>query len=317
MIAFVGCGPPHLAPVPLPAFPPPEPPAPAYGSRIVALRTTLGRAGIRLDTRGVDVMLRSSGCDDAALQSGCSKCDLAGESDPLDGAALEAITTSFDRYPTSFLAAADIKDVALCRSIDYEPHEDRHPAGTVDLHAHRLLISVEYFIEKAYSPDGAFTAEDIVHHELFHLIDYELMHEVWPDDPEWRLQNPVTFEYRKPNAETVRPEGFVNVYATTNEMEDRASVFEYLMARPADLCALAKEDAFLRAKTRLVWWRTAEVVGDAFLRQRATCVDWIDEDARQRVVRGPLRMRQRLPTRLGRTPFEMKDQHWLTPPAGR
>ncbi|MDB4956622.1 MAG: hypothetical protein JWO36_4191 [Myxococcales bacterium] len=329
---IAGCGPSHVTPAALPTFPDPPP---SYDSRIVTLRTALGRAGIRLDMRGLEV--RTSSCDDpgnARTADVCAVCELAAESDHLDGTTLEAITRAFDRYPTSVLSAANIQHVSLCNRIEYQQNTDqvgataklhgieeaanldRRPAGTADPSGHRLLISVEYFTE-GYDPTSAFTVDDVVHHEVFHMLDAELMRDTWPDDPEWRLQNPIGFQYAKPVKETTRPHGFVNVYATTNDIEDRASVFEILMSHPDNLCSLASNDVILRTKIQIVWTRVAAVEGDAFLRKQASCVDWIAEIQAPHVLPapGPLEAEGFLAAhKLTTGHVPAADTHWLRPP---
>jgi hypothetical protein len=93
------------------------------------------------------------------------------------------------------------------------------------------------------------------------------------DDPEWRQQNPFGFEYLGVAAKQA---GFVDSYAATNAVEDRASVYQYMMARPDELCEIAQKDPIVRTKSTIIWHRVAAVAGDGFLRARASCIDWID-----------------------------------------
>ena len=280
LVVFVGCtfgnG---------PAAPPPVPWRPdltegsTYNTRIVALRTTLGRAGITLTARGSQEVVRSSTCEmpePIRSQVGCVRCELAGESDPIDDAVLDAIKTGFDRYPTAVLVATGMQHVTLCKHIEYENMKrGQDTAGTADVYGHRMLLSIEAFFHRVYDEAGTFTAEDIVHHELFHLFEFHRMRTEFTDDPEWRLYNPLGFEY---GVHQERPAGFVNPYAATNDVEDRASVFQYLMTRPNELCELAKTDKIVRAKVKLLWSRMSALVDDNFLRDRATCVDWIGHE---------------------------------------
>lgn len=261
-----------------------EPTQASFNTRVVALRTSLGRGAIRLETRGAQWSIRTATCRDEAsrrVQHGCARCDLAAESDHLDADTLDALRVAFDRYPASFLSASGIENVALCRTIEYEidgtpewkaggPHGEREPAGTVDYTERRLFVRVGSFLGPRDDGSAYLTAEDIVHHELFHLIEYVHMRDEM-DDPEWRLENPISFSYREAPQGDARPEGFVNAYATTNEIEDRASTFQYMMSRPVDLCRIAREDARVAKKMRLIWERVAKIDGDGWLRARALC----------------------------------------------
>jgi hypothetical protein len=254
-------------------------PAPAaYNSRVVALRTSLGRAAIALELAGKTTTIRSTACDEpeeSRVQAGCARCELAGESDALDGAVLEALTAAFNAYSADALEATHIERVALCKTLTYDNR--RPPAGTVDLHARRLLLSVAPFIGHRYKTTGPVTTDDIVHHELFHMLEFERMRANYVDDPEWRLHNPQGFAYEDGAEERPRQVGFVDEYAASAEVEDKASVFQYLMARPDELCTVGATDPIVRAKTRLLWERVVPLLGDATLRARASCAAaWLE-----------------------------------------
>jgi hypothetical protein len=276
LLALAACVPPPQQPYREPILPEGLP-GPTYNSRVVALRTTLGRAAIRLEMRGEVEEVKTPGCYSRSEFSGCAVCELVGEDDPLDGAVLESLVTAFDRYPSDVLEATHVDKVALCKDIVYRDPAGKKVAGTIDVEERRLLISLKAFFNHDYEwASQWYTTEHIVHHELFHLFEHERMRTEFDDDPEWRLMNPPGFVYTNAAQET-RPAGFVNEYATTNEVEDRASVFEMIMSTPDELCAIAKDDEVVRTKVELVWRRAAALVGDSFMRVRAPCVDWIED----------------------------------------
>jgi hypothetical protein len=280
-----------------------------YTSTMVGVRSTLGRALIGVETQGIDRELRTAPCDDRdALRSSCAHCELAAATDAIALPTFDAIKTAIDRYPTSVLEASKIQHVALCRTLYEEPHSML--AGTVDLANHRMFVNLESFIGKKPDPDRSPTVDDIVHHELYHLLEWAVLHDIMIDDVAWRAQNPAGFAYRKPAEGDTRPFGFVNVYASTNDHEDRASVFELLMSRPDQLCAMAQDDPIVRAKTSLLWGRLAIAVGDGFLRQRASCATWIEPAKPPAVVERPA-SRPALPW--GHAPA-YGEQRWLAPP---
>jgi hypothetical protein len=248
---------------------------PGYNTRVVAIRTSLGRAAIQLEMRtGARRTIRSSACGDPSpVQTGCSVCELAGETDDLDSAVLDAILVAFNRYPADVLEATHIEKVALCKKLSYEDIADRGTVGTVDLKERRLIISLAPFLGHQYDENGSQTTEDIVHHELFHLFEYERMRTNYNDDPEWRLWNPLGFAYVDSGgtAKADRPFGFVDPYAATNEIEDKASVYQFMMARPAELCEIEKVDPTVRKKVSVIWERIDGLTDDAFLQNRARC----------------------------------------------
>ena len=73
------------------------------------------------------------------------------------------------------------------------------------------------------------------------------------------------------NADKPRRDGFVNTYARTNAVEDKASVYQLMMAHPDDLCQIEKVDPIVRAKVQILWKRIAAITDDEYLRRRALC----------------------------------------------
>ena len=245
-----------------------------YNTRVVALRTTLGRAAVKLEMRtGVRQEIRSSVCNDPSpVQRGCSVCELAGETDALDSAVLDALVVAFDRYPTNVLEATHIDKVALCTRIKYVDINDPGAIGTVDLKERRLIVSLEPFMGHQYDAHGETTTEDIVHHELFHLFEFERMRDNYNDDPVWRVYNPVGFDYGDTYKDARdRPTGFVDPYASTDEIEDKASVYQYMMAHPSELCEIEKADPIVKKKVSLVRDRIAALTDAAYLDKRLRC----------------------------------------------
>ncbi len=256
-------------------------PGETYNTRISALRTTLSRGGITLRVAGADTTFATADCDSTAPRQafgGCVRCELAGEATAVDGAVIEATTRAFRRYPAEVLAAANIDHVAMCTKIIHVKQDGpEHPAGIADVRGRGMLISVAYFLGGTYFEHAQFTMDDIAHHEMYHLLEYQHMTAEMIDDPEWRSSNPLGFVYSETTKTGERAEGFVDAYAMTNPVEDKASVFEYLMAHSDDFCEMAKTDSALRIKASLIWRRVVRAVGtDSFLRAAAPCVDWIE-----------------------------------------
>ena len=229
------------------------------------LRATLARDNIVLDT--VPVMRT---CEVPTADRDCARCDVVTVLDQIEPELIDAMALAFARYPTSMRKAARLEHVAFCRAIVYEQGSDHGPAGLADPAEHRVYISVEYF----RTPHSGFTISDAVHHEVFHLLDFAtLLGARATEDTEWRKLNAPGVAYRGKHdeTETQRPAGFVNAYALTNEVEDRASTFEYLMVRPEELCDMAERDPVLANKVRLVYERVMRVDGADKLGIRAPC----------------------------------------------
>jgi hypothetical protein len=240
-----------------------------YAARIAGLRATLARNNVAIDTQPM-----IERCSSAR----CVRCDVASRQNTggVDPTLIDAVAFAFGAYPPSFIAATQLEHVALCRTIRIEGEEP--PAGVALTDQHRLLISVEAFVDGTPQHEH-FGISQVVHHEMFHLFDYATLRDL---DREWDAINPPGFAYRDPaGAERVRPVGFVNPYATTNAREDRASVFEFLMGQPTKLCEIAQIDPIVKEKTKVVWKRVAKVVGNKILRQHAPCVDDLDRVKRK------------------------------------
>jgi hypothetical protein len=253
---LAGCTAPGPAHVPADVLP--------YDAGFVAsshrLRVTLARDSIQLDTTPV---LRT--CDVPRESPDCARCEVATVLDKIDPELVDRMAIAFARYPTSMRKAARLEHVAFCSTIHYEG-SDHGPAGLADPSEHRVFIGVEYF------RGSSFAIESAVHHEMFHLLDFEIDASRALDDREWRELNPKGFAYRDPSVETERKPGFVSSYALTNAIEDRASTFEFLMVKPDELCALAARDPVLLRKVRLLWQRVARIEGADRLGITAPCV---------------------------------------------
>jgi hypothetical protein len=226
------------------------------------LRATLGRDNIQLDTTPV---IRT--CDVPRDDRDCARCDVATVLDDIDPDLVDRMAIAFARYPSSMRKVAQLEHVAFCRVITYERGSDHGPAGLADPNTHRIYISVADFREEHH---GA-VIEDAVHHEVFHLLDFATQGAHALADTEWKKLNPAGFVYKVGNSEVERPTGFVNTYATTNEMEDRASTFEYLMTRPDELCEMTAKDPALAHKVRLLWQRVSQIEGADRLNVTAPC----------------------------------------------
>jgi hypothetical protein len=162
------------------------------------------------------------------------------------------ISTVLSEYPERLLAASGIHELEVCTRFRGASRDDA--IGLAELGAHRILILA--------SVDPV---APTVHHEVFHLLDYEQGAMTWHTHGDRVMQHGGT--NRHP-----RPYGYVDDYAASNPAEDRAMTFEYLMSRPLELCAIAEDDRELRAKAALIWRFVSDIIGtDAFLRARVPC----------------------------------------------
>ncbi|MCC6994834.1 MAG: hypothetical protein IT370_09520, partial [Deltaproteobacteria bacterium] len=203
---------------------------------------------------------------------GCFHCQLQPESEAVraavDTARVAGFAQALRETPARFMATAKVDRVALCWRLWMEPLGDGGVAadalpigGTVDPGRHEIMLSLE-------AMEGL-TGQDIVHHELYHVLDVVSDPRRAMLDPAWSLLNPRGFEYLHRDGDAPIP-GFLNVHAMANLREDHATVYQFAMARPAELCAA---DPLIRAKARLIRDRVAVSLGDAdYLVRRAPCL---------------------------------------------
>ncbi len=227
-------------------------------ARLVGLRATLARSGISLD----DVP-RIESCSTAHYGDRCVKCEVARRDNTvgIEPSLIDSAAIAFALYPPALLTATKVQHVTLCREIEVADGE-MAPAGMALLDQQRILVNVGSF---DMSGDG-FTIDRVIHHELFHLLDYAGDH--FAGDADWIALNPKGFAYVDPDMRyqnrelaAVRPSGFVRSYATQNEVEDRASTFELVLAQPAELCEIAAKDPIVAKKVALIKKRVAKVAG--------------------------------------------------------
>jgi hypothetical protein len=250
------------------------------------LRSITGAASITLEV-GPGAVLTTRGCDAAPLfgtstaaeplHGGitCYRCTPAivdaGPGQPLHPleVPLRTLAETLLEYPHSFLRVAKIEKIALCGKLagDRTLDDDQRVAGLAEGAARRLMVSLA--TSDRARPDA------ILHHEIFHLFDYAAPREGDHDhDPAWERLNPRTFRYSAKPSSELEP-GFITDYAKTALAEDKASVFEYLMSYPDELCARADDDPLLRSKALLLLERIEAAVPQnlgEFARRHAPCL---------------------------------------------
>jgi len=276
--------------------------APSYQARVAQLRAALAVDSIELETatEAAAVLIRTSACanlpaivhvDGMTLvinEHGCFRCELASDSSETGDVAnvVAGYAAAVASYPPELIRASGIEHVALCWSLagDSEDGAPSQPdmmevGGTVDLHAHRLLLALEP-LSYGYESVGL-RGDEVLHHELFHILDVAAMAKVSLDDDAWLAVNPPGFSYRGLEEEDESGlAGFIVPHATANDREDRASVYQWLVARPNELCAEAETDPVIAAKARLIWTRIRAITpaSEAFLARQAPCfATWIQD----------------------------------------
>ncbi len=244
------------------------------------LKSIAAAAAIALEV-GPAPLVTTQGCaagapGDGGLHGGgrCYRCTLAvveqrpGEAlHPLE-VPLRTLANTLLAYPHSFLRVARIEKIALCGKLvrDPDPDPTEQVAGLAESGSRRLMVGVGHA--------DAHHANATLHHEIFHLFDHATDRDGdHRSDAEWERLNPRGFRYGDPS--WLGLDGFANDYARTAVPEDKASVFEYMMGFPSELCARAVDDPVLMAKARLLLARIDAAVPAGlgeFARRKASCL---------------------------------------------
>lgn len=110
----------------------------------------------------------------------------------------------------------------------------------------------------------------ILHHEVFHLVDYQIFGDPPPSQP-WMGLNRPGFQYSGSARQMIvalrhtglseltdAHPGFISRYATATAVEDRAELFSALVTHPAYVRRRCEHDPVLRAKAEYLRRRVAE-----------------------------------------------------------
>lgn len=99
----------------------------------------------------------------------------------------------------------------------------------------------------------------VLHHELFHIIDFRNDGQLNPD-PQWEALNGPTFTYGGGGAlhqeyvrgREPRTAGFVRMFARAAVEEDKAETYAMLMVAPVEMARRTASDGILQAKVELL-----------------------------------------------------------------
>lgn len=153
-------------------------------------------------------------------------------------------------YPPSVIKKSKLNEVILCR--DLVSGGERR--GGLTCAAWLGSLGLSFARNKIYLNIGLagnkLYKQGVVHHELFHMIDY------FDDfnglfDNQWKSLNRPGFVYHKDRINTAKAtpqSGFISEYAMDAAWEDKAEVFTHLIVDYKGTERLALTDRILRAK---------------------------------------------------------------------
>jgi hypothetical protein len=160
--------------------------------------------------------------------------------------------SEFTLYPSSLVSRSRLERVVLCTELSFAGQRRN---GVPDYERNTLYLDVS---RGGY--DQIYLRK-VIHHEYFHIIDYN---DDWSvnEDRRWASLNPARFKYAgggsgaqespQTSVLTNRFPGFLNHYSTTAVEEDKAEVFANLVVGHATVDDRAKTDPVLSAKVSLM-----------------------------------------------------------------
>jgi hypothetical protein len=204
--------------------------------------------------------LKTTSC--AAIGASCFTCTLApsDEDAPPGESDVRFISSVVWRGPASLLRAAGLKRIAICTAIDFAGTADYDfgiVGGTIDHYSGTLFVKTEVEPLKVF------------HHELYHLFDRATMGDDAGTDAEFSALNPADFQYGR--ASSPPDVGFMDMHATRNVREDKATMYGLMAGRPHEMCATFAKDPIQHAKAELIRKRIRAAIGPD-----AAYLDWVD-----------------------------------------
>lgn len=155
---------------------------------------------------------------------------------------LNSLNYNLSLYPSGFFQETKQGNYSLTIYLLKRYSQD-NVTGITDSTTKNVVISL--------ATDYSFV--ESLHHELYHYIEKYMFYR-GASYTTWNSLNPVGFSYGKTNTaisyvNTNNPyASFVNIYAQTDEYEDRASTFEYMMAPSEASCLVTGTTIWKKAK---------------------------------------------------------------------
>ena len=155
---------------------------------------------------------------------------------------LNSLNYNLSLYPSGFFQETKQGDYSLTIYL-LKRYSQENVTGITDSTTKNVVISL--------ATDYSFA--ESLHHELYHYIEKYMFYR-GANYTTWNSLNPVGFNYGKTNTaisyvNTQDPyASFVNIYAQTDEYEDRASTFEYMMSTSEASCLVTGTTIWKKAK---------------------------------------------------------------------
>ncbi|MBI1850067.1 MAG: hypothetical protein HYR85_06960 [Planctomycetes bacterium] len=164
------------------------------------------------------------------------------------------LAQELQRYPSTYLKACAMRKIVMCSALELD---GKSVSALAEQQTHVIYLDVGLWQSR----------RDTIHHELFHLFDYELGRHSRLD-VDWELLNEDKFRYDnlrffpRTTPRTEVPKGFISMYATTNPGEDKAELFAGLLGDYAGVLNKARADDVLQRKLETLLKRVRDRVAE-------------------------------------------------------
>jgi hypothetical protein len=159
------------------------------------------------------------------------------KSEAVESYAATLFLPEFTLYPTALVKRSKLRRIVMCEELLFA---GERAAGRPDYEHDVLYLEVS----RGNNYSEVYQRK-LVHHEFFHMIDFQAHGGMYVDDERWSRLNPPNFKYGLGGRSTP---GFLSQYSTTAVAEDKAEVFAFVMAEPEYVALRTQTDPFLKAK---------------------------------------------------------------------
>ena len=187
---------------------------------------------------------------------------------------LQLLLVEYQKYPTGYLNHAHVHKLIICKNLRFQ---NQLRAAIPDPHEKALYLGIDTMYPQNY-------LIHVMHHELHHSAEYYLYGNMYHKWKKWSRKNDKDFEYGEGGASAYgkvdnginyyalsHPRvGFLNIYGTTGEEEDRCEMVACIMNDPERkvLLSYCKEDKRLKRKAKLAIRQMNSVSGEKFITWR-------------------------------------------------
>ena len=156
----------------------------------------------------------------------------------------------WNKYSIYFVTQTKIQGIYFVNNLNVS---GQRRAAMPESYNHVLYLDISYI----YDPDYV---REVIHHEFYHLIEYQFHGDFYYQDPAWMIFNPKSFKYLSSGSDAYTDpnyivkdhpkQGFVSTYSTYALEEDKAETFGYMMTtkKAKLLQEWIKTDPYLKKK---------------------------------------------------------------------